>query len=274
MAKTKQPPPRKPVKARGALPAPRVAPQRDTTPWHQKTKNRVLIGVLALLLIGFAAKLVLDARERAEETRADVRAIEQFERRLQDLNLDVQPTYQSLSEAPGNFQAGTLPQPEFRSLAENWVDSFRRMNQGIRAIEVPADLDGLQEAKALYVNAATLYIDAAKIFLAAADTTDPPARERANNLARNTFLHAAAVYATGDRAMARIKNDYELNDPPAELPVPSYPEEEISFPPPAPPTPEPGADSGTVEPGTEASPSPAASPAAEASPASTANATP
>lgn len=253
MAKTKQPAPRKPVKARGSLPSPRVAPARDTTPWYQKTPFRVILALVALAAIALTAKFVLDARERAEERRRDVRAIGQFERRVQDLNLEIEPMYQELSQAPGAFLAGELPEEEYRTQAENWVDSFRRLNQGIRSVEAPEDLEGLQEAKASYVQATTIYVDAAKMFVAAADTPDPAARERAAVLARNTFLHAAAVYGMGDREMVRLRNEYDLNDPASELPPPSLPEEEVPLPPPPAPA-EPGP--ATVEP-----PAPAPGPA-------------
>ncbi|HEX2052603.1 MAG TPA: hypothetical protein VHJ78_02610 [Actinomycetota bacterium] len=270
MAKTKQPAPRKPVKARGALPAPKVAPQRDTTPWYKKTRTRVLFGIAALLVLAFVVNLVLDARERAESRRRDVRAVEQFERRVQDLNLDIQGVYQALGEAPGAFLAGAIPQPEFRTAAEGWVESFRRLNQRIRAVEIPADIEGLQETKAHYVQASTIYIDAAKMFVAAADTPDPAARERATVLARNTFVHAVAVYSMGDRELTKLKNEFELNDPPEDPPAPTLPEEEPPMPPPAPAAPP--AAPGTVNPSPAAS-APAASPA-PASPSPAANPAP
>lgn len=263
MAKTKQPPARKPVKARGALPSPRVAPQRDTTPWHGKTKFRVLLGVVAVILIAIAVKLVMDARDRAAETRADVRAVEQFERKVQDLNLDIQPVYEALGQAPGAFLAGALPEAEFRNQANGWVESFRELNRGIRTLQIPSDIPALQEAKASYVQASTIYIDAAKIFATAPDISDPAARERAAVLARNLFLHAAAVYGMGDRFMTELKNEYELNDPPADLPAPTTPEEEVPVQPVAPEQQDPAA----VAPSTDVNPAPAeASPAPAASP--------
>ena len=234
MAKTKQPV-RKPVKARGALPSPRVAPQRDTTPWHQKTKYRVAIGVAVLLLLALAAKLVLDARDRAEQRRRDIRSIEQFERKVQDLNLEIQPTYEAIGQVPGAFLAGALPPAEYRTQAESWVQGFRQLNRGIRSLEVPARLESLQEAKASYVQGTTIYIDAAKMFVSAADAPDPGARERATVLARNTLLHGAAIYGMGDRALTQLRNEYDLNDPPRDVPAPTLPEEEVSLPPPPPP---------------------------------------
>ena len=251
MAKTKQPV-RKPVKARGALPSPRVAPQRDTTPWHQKTKFRVVLGIALLLLLALTAKLVLDARERGEQRRRDVRAIEQFQRKVQDLHINVQPTYEEIGQAPGAFLAGALPQADFRTQAEAWVRNFRQLNTEIRNVEVPERLELLQDVKASYVQGTTIYIDAAKMFLAAADAADPAFRERTTVLARNTLLHGAAVYGMGDRAMTKLRNQYELNDPPEDLPAPILPEEEVSVPPPPPPP-----SAATPGPATVAPPAPA-----------------
>lgn len=262
MPKTKQPAPRKPVKARGALPAPRVAPQRDTTPWYQRTRFRVLMALAGLVIIAVGVKMVLDARERAEERRRDVRSIEQFERRVQDLNLDIQAVYEQLSLAPGQFLAGVLPEADYRTQAESWIEDFRELNTGIRNAEVPDDLETLVEAKAHYVQATTIYIDAAKVFLSAAHIPDPAQREASTVLGRNLFLHAAAVYGMGDREIVRIKNEFDLNDPEAELPAPQLMEEEVPIPPPPPPAP---GDPSTVAPPAPApeaapAPAPAASP--------------
>ncbi|HVL51747.1 MAG TPA: hypothetical protein VM754_09655 [Actinomycetota bacterium] len=263
MAKTKQPAPRKPVKARGSLPSPRVAPERDTTPWYKKTKFRILIGLLALIVLAVVINIVLDARERGADRRRDARAIGQFERRVQDLNLNIEPVYEGLGQSPGAFLAGELPQSEFRAQAEGWVQNFRDLNQGMRNLEVPFHLEGLQEAKASYVQATTIYVDAAKIFLLAADIADLEAREEAAVLARNTFLHGVAVYGMGDRSLTRIKNEYDLNDPEAQLPAPSLPEEEVQVQPP-PPAQDPAAvqppeaeEPATVEPQGPQEPAPA-----------------
>lgn len=239
MAKSKQPAPRKPVKARGSLPAPKVAPERDTTPWYNKTKYRAIVAVVALLLLALIAKLVVDARADAQQRGVDIRAIEQFERRVTDLNLQVQPVYQSLGEAPGAFLAGMLPEEQYREVAEGWVEIFRTLNSGLRSTQAPERVEALHEAHGLYVQATTIYIDAAKMFLAAASIPDLEERENALVLARNTFLHASTVYAMGDRALTRVRNEYGLNQPPVPLPEPQLLEEEIPLEPaPDEPTPE------------------------------------
>lgn len=266
MARTKQPPARKPVKARGALPSPRVAPHRDTTPWHGKTRIRILLALVALALIAFIVNAVMDARDRAADRRREARSVEQFERRVMDLNQKNSAIYEQLSQVPGAFLAGALPVEEYRKATEGWITSFRELNQGIRNLEAPNDLEGLVDAKASYVQGTILYLDAAKVFLAAAAITDPAEREKATVLGRNLFLHGASVYAEGDRSITVMKNEYELNDPPSPVPAPAQPEEEVQLPPPpaAPAAPvDPMAPGASVDPAAPAAPvAPPAAPAA------------
>ena len=266
MAKTKQPPARKPIKARGALPAPRVAPERDNTPWHGKIGARIAMAVAALAIIAFIVNTVLDARERAEARRQDGRAVEQFERRVLDLNTKIGSVYEGLSQAPGAFLAGALPEEEYRTQAEGWITSFRELNQSIRNLEAPTDIEALQEAKAHYVQGTIIYLDAAKVFLSAASIDDPPAREQTLVLARNLFLHGTSVYGMGDRVLTELKNELQLNDPPEPPPAPTLPEEEVQLPaPPAAPT-DPAAGM-TPEAPAPAAPAPAPAPAPVAPPA-------
>lgn len=263
MAKIKQPPARKPVKARGALPSPRVAPQRDNTPWHGKTAVRIVMALVALALIAFIVKLVMDARDRAADRRQEARSVEQFERRVLDLNQNSSAVYDQLGEVPGAFLAGALPVEEYRTATEGWVTSFRELSQGIRNLEVPEDLEGLVEAKAHYVQGTIIYLDAAKVFVAAAAITDPAEREKATVLGRNLFLHGTSVYAEGDRNITEMRNEYELNDPPSPVPPPSLPEEEVQLPPPAA---APAAPVDPMAPGTSVDPAAPADPAAPVDP--------
>lgn len=259
MAKTKQPPARKPVKARGALPSPRVAPHRDTTPWHGKTAVRIVMALVALALIAFIVKSIMDARERAADRRQEARAVEQFERRVLDLNQKTSAIYEQLGQVPGAFLAGALPVEEYRKAAEGWVTSFRELNQGIRNLETPEQPEGLADAKAHYVQGTVIYLDAAKVFVSAAAIADPAEREKATVLARNLFLHGTSVYAEGDRSITEMKNDFELNDPPSPVPPANLPEEEVQLPP---PPAAPAAPVGPAAPGTSVDPAAPAAPVA------------
>lgn len=227
MAKTTKPAPRKPVKARGALPSPRVAPQRDNTPWHGKPGPRVAIALALIALLAFGVPTIMNARERAAGRRQDVRSVEQFERKVTDLNAMLEPVLQGLSQAPGAFLAGALPVEEYRKQADGWVTTVRELNQGIKNLEADPDIEGLVEAKAHYVQGTMIYLDAAKIFVSAAAVTDPAEREKMAVLGRNTFLHGTYIYAFGDRNITKLKNEYELNDPPVEPQAPTLPEEEV-----------------------------------------------
>lgn len=256
MAKTKQPPARKPVKARGALPSPRVAPQRDNTPWHGKIGPRIAMAVAALAVLAFVVNAIMDARDRAEARRVEGRAVEQFERRVLDLNTKIGSVYEQLSQTPGAFLAGAVPVEEYRTQAEGWVTSFRELNQSIRNLEVPSDIEGLHEARAHYVQGTVIYLDAAKVFLTAAAVEDPAERERITVLGRNLFLHGTFVYSMGDRVITEMKNDLELNDPPEPPAPPGLPEEEVQLPAPpaAPPAPDTMVPDGSTDGTTEIAP--------------------
>lgn len=256
MDRKKKPEPRKPVKARGSLPSPRVAPTRDTTPWFRKPKWMALMAVGALAVLLIAVNVIMDMRDRADQRDREVRAIGQFERRVVDLNIAIQPIYEELGQAPGAYLAGALSPEEYQEQTQRWVDSFRQLNMGIRNLEVPDNVTDLVQAKAHYVQATTIYVDAAKVFLLGASITEPAEAESATVLGRNLFLHGAAVYGMGDRDLIKLKNDYNLNDPAVDIPAPQMPEEEIPLPPA-----EPAEPSIEVEPAPEGEPAPLDEPA-------------
>lgn len=221
------------------------------------------MGLVALALIAFAVVSILNARERAEARRQDIRAVEQFERRVADLNSKIEPVLQGLSQAPGAFLAGALPVEEYRTQAESWVATFRELNQGIKNLEADPEIEGLVEAKAHYVQGTMIYLDAAKIFVAAAAITNPAQRETTTVLGRNTFIHGTYVYAFGDRSITKLKNEYELNDPPVPPQPPTLPEEEIEIQPPAAPE---GAVPPPADPAAPAAPEAPADPGVPAEP--------
>jgi hypothetical protein len=219
------------------------------------------MALAVLALLAFVVVSIMNARERAAARRQDVRSVEQFERKVADLNSKIEPVLQGLSQAPGAFLAGQLPVEEYRKQADSWVTTFRELNQGIKNTEADPDIEGLQEAKAHYVQGTMIYIDAAKMFVSAAAITDPAEREKATVLGRNTFLHGTYVYAFGDRDITKLKNEYELNDPPVEPQPPTLPEEEVNVqPPPA----APDATSTVVPPADPAAPAEPAAPVAPA----------
>lgn len=260
MPKSKQPPPRKPVKAKGALPAPVTAPERVEVVWYKQRKNQAIIAVVLLLVLAFAVKTGIDLAERADVRDRQVRALEQFERRVQLLNSELPETFQQISASPGAYLAGSLSQEEFQQQTDAWVETLRDYHQGLNNTEVPEDMPALKEAQGLYAQSSLIFVDAAKTFGLAPSIDDPQRREDTLVLARNEFLHGSAVLAMAERRFVDARNILGLNDPEAVLPQVQFPEEEQPIPPPAD---EPGAE---VSPLPVESPLPAEPPAADETP--------
>lgn len=258
------------MKARGALPAPVVAPRRVNLPWYKRRNVQLGIAFGVIFLGVFLFNLVKDLREGSDEKKLQVRSIEQFERRLQLLNAPLAAVYQALQTSPDQFLAGSLSLDDYRTQAEGWVEEFRKLYTGIREAEVREDLEPLVEAKALFSQGSVVLLDAAKAYLQAASVEGAP-RQELIDLGRNLLSHGGAVVNMGEIQIQRVKNEFDLNDPPAELPAPVIPEE--APPPPQPPAtdtpaiPDPGAaapDPGaatTVAPGPEPATTVPASPA-------------
>lgn len=235
MPKKDQASSRKPIKARGALPAPIVAPRRVNLPWYKRRNVQLGIAFAVIFLGVFLFNVVKDLRAGSSDKKLQVRSIEQFERKLQLLNAPLAGVYQALQTTPDQLLAGTLSVDDYRKQAEGWVEEFRKLYSGIKTAEVREDLPALVEAKALFTQGAVVLLDAAKTHLQAASVEGAP-RQDLINLGRNLLSHGSAVISMGERQIQSVKNDFDLNDPPAELPPPIIPEEEA--PPPQLPTPE------------------------------------
>lgn len=258
------------MKARGALPAPVVAPRRVNLPWYKRRNVQLGIAFGVIFLGVFLFNVFKDLREGSDDKKLQVRSIEQFERRLQLLNAPLAGVFEALQTSPDQFLAGSLSVDDYRTQAEGWVEEFRKLYTGIREAEVREDLEPLVEAKALFSQGSVVLLDAAKAYLQAASVEGAP-RQELIDLGRNLLTHGGAVVNMGEIQIQRVKNEFDLNDPPAELPAPVIPEE--APPPPQPPAtdtpaiPDPGAaapDPGaatTVPPGPEPATTVPASPA-------------
>jgi hypothetical protein len=243
---------RKPIKARGALPSPRMAPPRVTRAWYRRRGYQVVGAALILTLVGGGITIALNIRESSQTRAREVRAVRQFERKVQLLQTPVTNMFETMNQAPGEFLAGRLPPEEYRTQAETWVEEFRKLNTGLRSGSLGSSLETLEEARGLYVQGTVIYLDAAKILAMASRFSDTPDREEAIKQGRNLLSHGAAVLSMGERQIQKLKNRFGLNEqttgtPPQKIPV-QLPEEEAApaaQPPPAavpppPPGPPPG----------------------------------
>lgn len=226
MVKTRQPPPRKPLKVKGALPAPKVAPRREAVAWYKQRRFQVAGAVLVLAAGLLAVRVGKDLIAQRKAREQDRRTVQQFERTLQKLNAPLQDVFQSLSQVPGQFLSGKLSAADYRARTEQWLMAFRKLNDGIRRAGAPKRLTGLYEARALFVQGTVIYVDAAKSFAAAAAVPDAAEREKLVTLGNNMLIHGAAVTGMGERRVVQVKNDFQLNDPPARPPAVVLPQEQ------------------------------------------------
>lgn len=233
MAKGKKTPARRPVKARGSLPAPRVAPtRRPRVVWYRRRRIQIAGGVFLVGLVALGVWLFLDARAEAREAR---RAVERFDRAVSAMVASASDALGEMSSAPEEFRTGSLPADEFLKRTEAWLTALRQVDSRLRARAVPGSLT---ESRALLVQGIVLFIDAAKSFQAAAKLTDAPLRDDAIGQGRNVALHAAAVFAMGRRELLKAKQEIGLPISEAERPLL---QQEIQLPTEeAPPPPPPG----------------------------------
>lgn len=246
MSRKEQAPQRKVVKARGAIPAPVTAPKRVHVPWYRKRPYQAGLAFLLILVVLFVYNIYSDLSDDRERKRLEVRSVEQFERKLQLLNAPLTEVFQSLQTAPDAFLQGALPQEEYSAQANGWLEEFRKLYTGIKEAQVPPELEGLVQAKALYAQGAVIYVDAAKVYIQATALTGED-RQAAIALGRNLLSHGGAVATEGERAFLTLKEELELNESELILPEPQIPEEQAPAPA-APPVP-PVVPEGTTGPG-------------------------
>ncbi|MDQ4149940.1 MAG: hypothetical protein M3164_08150 [Actinomycetota bacterium] len=217
MAKsTRESTPRKRVKARGSLPAPKVAPTREVKPWYRRRGYQVIAVALVLLLVALGVNLWLNQRAQAEARQRDIRAIRQFERKLELLQGSMTNLFGPISEVPASFLAGTLPPDQYRAQAEGWEEQFTQLYTSLRSGPLGSGLDLLEEARALYVQGTAIFVDAAKLYALAARLPDPADRQQAVVNARTLISHGSAVLDTGARQLQKLRIRYDLTTDPAD----------------------------------------------------------
>ncbi len=234
MAKTKVPP-RKIIKARGTLPVPRIAPKRSITVWYKRRGIVVIGGILALGLLVGAVLITRNIIDNINTKKDNGRAVGLFDRKVKLLQQPFQQVLGDMNKAPQEFAAGKLSAEEYKKAAVAWVEEFRKLDFGLRERKIPANMPGLEQARAHFVQGTVLYIDAAKMFHLSADLTDPILRDDAIKQGNNMIAHATSVYGLGQRKLISLKKQFGLKGADEEAkvlgPIP-LPEEEVTPPPP------------------------------------------
>lgn len=193
---------RKPIKAKGVLPAPRVSPARVHVAWHKRRSVQVVLVLVGVVTIGLAAWQFMRARSRAEEGAAKRREVRQFERSLTVAEGNLNKVLTEMTSIPDQFKSGQVSGADLKAKTEEWLKSLRELDGTLRTRQTP---QRLLDARASLLQGVVVYIDAAKVFQLAADSTDASVRDRAVAQGRNLVMHGASVYQVGQLALAREK---------------------------------------------------------------------
>ncbi|MFN2609411.1 MAG: hypothetical protein ABR507_00815 [Actinomycetota bacterium] len=205
MAKTaKKAPTRKPIKARGALPTPKVAPKRVRRKWYQRRETQMFGAVLVLVLLGVGLKVFTDVRKSTRSQADQVKATKRFDNKVTLAQTGMQDVFSGINSAPQDFKSGKMSADDFKKQTTIWLEKLRTLDAKLRE-PVPAVPAELQEAQAHFVDGTLIYIDAVKSFQIAGAAPDTATRDAAIQQGSNLISHGTAVYGLAQRLMQKLK---------------------------------------------------------------------
>lgn len=238
-SKKKTEPTRRPVKARGALPAPRVAPRRVRVPVHRRRPVQIVAILLILVIAGVTFQQVSQARDEAAERAAKKSAVRGFVNSFRaKVETPVNKVVGEMSQVPEQFRSGSTDAASFKTKTDEWLKALRDAATSLAEKEVQPSLE---ETRALFHHGAILFIDAVKVYQSAAVQTDVGQRDALLDEGRNLTDHAGKVFGLGIRALIIEQTRAGLSVPETDKaqfvdrPIP-LPQEEV----PAQPAPPPG----------------------------------
>jgi uncharacterized protein HemX len=201
---TKKAPPRKPVKARGALPTPRVAPKRVRRKWYQFREAQIFGAILVLVLIGVGLKIFSDVRKEAKAHDQKVTAVKRFTNKVQLAQTGMQDIFSAINQAPQDLKDGKMTPEDFKKQTDVWLEKLRGLDTKLRQ-PVPATPSQLQEAQAQFVDGTLVYIDAVKSYALAASLTDTTLRDNAIQQGNNLITHGTSIYGLAQRTIEKLR---------------------------------------------------------------------
>jgi len=222
----KTPPARPPVRAKSALPAPRVARKRVHIPWYRQRGVQITGGIVVLVLLFFAVKFGLKFWHHHTTTQHYKTAAKEFDGRFRAAITPLTNVFNQESTTPSSFLLGSVSQTAYVSQTAEWLSAFRSFSSQAQAAKPPPPM---QKARAEMVQAADVFIDAVKDFQVAGTTTDGKARTTLIQQASSTWSHGVAVLETALQDEAIVLHNYALPLPSQVSPS------SLSSPPPMPP---------------------------------------
>jgi type II secretory pathway pseudopilin PulG len=257
VGKNKSAPARRPVKAKGTIPVPRVGHRPPRRAWYKNRQTQLIGALIGIILAGFAVYEVKAWRDRTNAAKQERQAVEGFNRKMQEIQGTISTPYGEMLAVPEQFKNGQISVDDYRKKAQEWLAAFQRMASGYRSQNPPRSL---LDARARLVEAAVLWIDATRTFQLAAQATEPAVRDQAILLASRLANQADQIYTNGLKALAREQRRVGLDagSGSAEIDTPVILDEDAGGTPPAEPPPAEPAPAPTAP--ASPAPSPAASP--------------
>ncbi|HEU5001338.1 MAG TPA: hypothetical protein VFW71_00975 [Actinomycetota bacterium] len=238
----KNAPARPPVKAKSALPAPRMAPKRVHIPWHRHTWVRI-VGLLVVVALVIVGALQVHSFWKHHTTTSHSKAqVKTFDAQFQSELSPIGTFLTQAQNSPPQYAGGLMTQANYVSQTAQWYTTMETLSKQLNAAKVPPIL---AKAKAELIQGVQVFIDAINQFSLAGTTTDKNIAAQLVQLGTNTVTHAETVFSDGAQEEAIVVHAFGLPLPSGETPA------VLQSPPAAPP------ETTTVSP---ASPSPSASP--------------
>lgn len=203
-------PARPPVKAKSALPAPRVSHQRAHTPFFRRRVVRAALGMVALVVLVFVAYRVHRAWHHHTVTMHTKAAVKTFDTAFQS---DLTPLGNFLTQAensPPQFIGGLMTRAEYTTETAQWLATTENLRNTLANVKTPAPLS---KAQAELVQAADILIDGVKAFQLAGTTTDKTAASTLVQQGTNILSHGLAVLEDGATEEEVVVHDYGLSLP-------------------------------------------------------------
>lgn len=222
-------PTRRPVKAKGTIPTPRVGHRATRKPWYKHRQIQVIGGLIALVVLGLAVSQVIAWRHRVSERNAEKKTVKMFSDKIDALQGEIIEPLNGIQVLPDQFKSGQVKADDYKAAAQKWLATFQRMATELRSLNPPAELAAV---RAHFVESAVLFIDTVRTFQLAAQTTEPPVRDEAILLAQRENNHAQTMYTNALKELAKEKKRVGL--PAGSLPdTPDLPQEDVAPPPPS-----------------------------------------
>ncbi|MGI8427556.1 MAG: hypothetical protein ACR2FO_09325 [Actinomycetota bacterium] len=216
MAKTaKKPPPRKPVRARGAIPVPKTAPPRSRSAWYHRSGYQLIAIAVGIALIGTVLKVGGDWLRTRKETKVNTQAVRKFDRKYQLAKSPLGEVLSSMAAAPDGVTSGKLPPPELKKQADLWLTEFRKLDTQLRSTDIPPGLPELDETRALLVQGNIVLIDSVKSLQLGATTPDTATRDLALKQSLNIAAHGQNLVTSGETKLTALKVRFGVGKRPA-----------------------------------------------------------